>query len=242
MPELAEPHTVVAVDLQSLGLSGPTKSYAGQDVAALLHDFAKTFSPDAPFDLVAHDIGIWNIYPMVVQNQLDIRRLVYMEAPIPDDGLYTWPAFTPQGAPLAWYFSFFTLGAPLHEDMLAGNERTFLKGFILTRAGNKEAFPENVFDMYAASCARPGSLSGGLEYYRALNETAKRNKPLAETKLTMPVLAIGGGNSMGAYQGEQLTASAGDVQAEVLGGCGHWLPKECAPELNALVVDFLTAE
>lgn len=242
MPELAETHTVVAVDLPSLGLSGPTESYAGQDVSELLHDFAKTFSPDAPFDLIAHDIGIWNTYPMVVENQSDIRRLVYMEAPIPDDGLYTWPAFTPQGASLAWHFSFFTLAEPLPEDMLTGNEREFLEDFILTRASNKDAFPAEVLDLYAASWAKPDSLSGSLEYYRALNETAKRNVPLSESKLSMPVLAIGGGNSMGAYQGEQLNAYANDVQAEVLGGCGHWLPEECAPELNALVVDFLTAE
>lgn len=242
MPDLAETHTVVAVDLPSLGLSGTTKSYAGQDVAELLHEFALNFSPDAPFDLVAHDIGIWNTYPMVAQNQSDIRRLVYMEAPIPDDGLYTWPAFTPQGASLAWHFSFFTLAAPLPEDMLTGNERAFLEDFILTRADNKDAFPAEVLDLYAASWAKPGSLSGSLEYYRALNETAERNKALADTKLSMPVLAIGGGNSMGAYQGEQLSAYAGDVQAEVLGGCGHWLPEECATELNALVVDFLTAE
>lgn len=89
MPKLAKTHTVIAVDLPALGQSGTTMSYAGQDVADLLHKFAKSFSPDAPFDLVAHDIGIWNTYPMVVQNQDDVRRLVYMKAPIPDEGLYT---------------------------------------------------------------------------------------------------------------------------------------------------------
>jgi pimeloyl-ACP methyl ester carboxylesterase len=66
MPELAKTHTVVAVDLPGLGQSGPPKSYAGQDVAPILHKLAKQLSPDAPFDLVAHDIGIWNTYPMAV--------------------------------------------------------------------------------------------------------------------------------------------------------------------------------
>ena len=242
MPELAKTHTVIAVDLPALGQSGPTKSYAGQDVAVLLHMFAKSFSPKAPFDLVAHDIGIWNTYPMVVQNQADIRRLVYMEAPIPDDGLYTWPAFTPKGASLAWHFSFFTLKAPVPETMIAGNERMFLEDFILTRAGNKQAFPANVLDAYARSWAKPQSLTASLEYYRALNETARRNTPLAATKLSMPVLAIGGGASMGAYEGEQLKKYATNVQAEVVPDCGHWMPEECAAPLNSLVVKFLTAK
>ncbi|MCG6122965.1 MAG: alpha/beta hydrolase [Microvirga sp.] len=242
MPELAKTHTVVAVDLPALGQSGSTKSYAGQDVAVLLHKFAKSFSPDAPFDLVAHDIGIWNTYPMVVTNQDDVRRLVYMEAPIPDDGLYGWPAFTDKGASLAWHFSFFNLAAPLPETMLAGKERVFLEDFILTRAGNKDAFPPDVLDMYAKSWAKPTSLTASLEYYRALNETARRNKPLADTKLIMPVLAIGGGNSMGAYQGEQLRKYAVNVQPETIQGCGHWLPEECPTQINSLVVNFLTAK
>jgi pimeloyl-ACP methyl ester carboxylesterase len=242
MPVLARTHTVIAVDLPGLGQSGTTKSYAGQDVSVLLHKFAKGFSPKASFDLVAHDIGIWNTYPMVVQNQSDIRRLVFMEAPIPDEGLYTWSAFTPKGASLAWHFSFFSLKAPLTEKMLAGNERTFLEDFIITRAGNKEAFPAEVLDRFARSLAKPESLSASLSYYRALNETAERNKPLAATKLTMPVLAIGGGASMGSYKGDQLKRYATNVQAEVVPGCGHWMPEECAAPLNSLVVKFLTAK
>ena len=65
MPELARTNTVVAVDLPGLGQSGVPRSYIGQDVAEVLHHFAKAFSPERPFDLVAHDIGIWNTYPMV---------------------------------------------------------------------------------------------------------------------------------------------------------------------------------
>lgn len=37
------------------------------------------FSGGKQFDLVAHDIGVWNTYPMLVRHQDDIRRVVYME-------------------------------------------------------------------------------------------------------------------------------------------------------------------
>lgn len=88
MPLLERDHTVIAIDLPGLGQSEPPKaSYTGKDVSAYLYKFAKSFSPTAPFDLVAHDIGIWNTYPMAVTHQSDIRRLVYMEAPIPVDFL-----------------------------------------------------------------------------------------------------------------------------------------------------------
>jgi pimeloyl-ACP methyl ester carboxylesterase len=244
MPLLAKTHTVVAVDLPSLGMSDIPKSYAGQDIAPLLYSFAKSLSPNAPFDMVAHDIGIWNTYPMVVAHQADIRRLVYMEAPIPDARLYQFPAFTPQGESLVWHFSFFAAGDMLPETLVTGHERFFLEHFIKVHATNTDVFTPALLDLYGRSYAKPQTLHGSFEYYRALNETARRNQPLSVTKLTMPVLAVGGGGNggMGTLEGDQLKEYATDVRGEVLPGCGHWLPEECAATLNPMVVRFLTAQ
>ena len=244
MPLLAKSHTVVAVDLPALGQSGVPQSYAGQDIAPLLYRFAKSFSPKAQFDLVAHDIGIWNTYPMAVEHQADLRRLVYMEAPIPDDRLYQFPAFTPEGESLVWHFSFFAAGNQLPETLVTGHERFFLEHFIKEHATNKRVFTPALIDMYGRSYAKPQTLHGSFEYYRALNETARRNKPLKATKLTMPVLAIGGGGhgGMGKLEGDQLSEYATNVTAKVLSGCGHWLPEECAATLNPVIVKFLTAK
>ena len=244
MPLLAETHTVVAVDLPALGMSSVPKSYAGQDIAALLYQFAKSFSQNARFDLVAHDIGIWNTYPMVVAHQADIRRLVYMEAPIPDARLYQFPAFTPHGESLVWHFSFFSAGGLLPETLVTGHERFFLEHFIKVHATNTDVFTPALIDLYGRSYAKPQTLHGSFEYYRALNETVRRNRPLFTTKLTTPVLAIGGGGNggMGMLEGDQLKEYATDVRGEVLPGCGHWLPEECAATLNPMVVTFLTAK
>ena len=241
MPLLARTHTVVALDLPGLGLSGPPRSYAGQDVAETLHKFARSLSPDAQFDLVAHDIGIWNTYPMAVQHQADIRRAVLMEAPIPDQSIYKYPAFTPEGESLVWHFSFFAAGDRLAETLIAGKERFFLEHFITVHATNKDVFTPELLDLYARSYAKPGSLHASFEYYRALNETVRRNKPLARTKLAMPVLAIGGGGhgGFGDKQAEQVRQYATNVEGLSLPGCGHWLPEECAGPLNQAVTDFL---
>lgn len=244
MPLLAKTHTVVAVDLPSLGMSGVPKSYAGQDVAPVLYQFAKSFRPKGPFDLVAHDIGIWNTYPMAVEHQADIRRVVYMEAPIPDDSIYQYPAFTPEGESLVWHFSFFAADDRLAERLITGNVRFFLEHFIKFHATNKKVFTPELFDLYAHSYEKPQTLHGSLEYYRALNETVRRDKPLAATELTMPLLAIGGGGhgGFGKGEGDQLRKYATNVQSEVLPGCGHWLPEECANTLNPMVVKFLTSK
>ncbi len=241
MPLLAKNHTVVAPDLPGLGQSAPPRSYAGQDVAPLLYGLAESFAGAGRFDLVAHDIGIWNTYPMAVAHQQAIRRIVYMEAPIPDDSLYQYPAFTPQGESLVWHFSFFAAGDELAETLITGRERFFFEHFIKVHATNTEVFTPDLLDLYARSYAKPASLHAALEYYRALNETARRDAPLARTKLAMPVLAIGGGGHGGfaEKEAEQVRQYATDVEGLSLPGCGHWLPEECAAPLDKAVVAFL---
>lgn len=241
MPLLAADHAVVAVDLPGLGQSATTRSYAGQDVARLLHGLAKHFTAAAQFDLVAHDIGIWNTYPMLVENAADIRRVVYMEAPIPDDSIYTYPAFTPEGESLVWHFSFFDARDNLAQTLITGKERFFFEHFIKVHAANTAAFTPGLLDLYARSYAKPSTLNAAFAYYRALNETARRNKPLSRTKLVMPILAIGGGGNggFGDKEAEQIRQYATNVTGKSLPGCGHWLPEECPALLNPLVVDFL---
>ncbi len=243
MPLLARHFTVVAPDLPGLGLSEPPRtSYTGQDVSVYLHKLARSFSQDAPFDLVAHDIGIWNTYPMAARHGADIRRLAYMEAPIPDKRLYDFPAFTPEGESLVWHFSFFAASNQLAEALVAGRERLFLEHFIKVHATNKEVFTPALLDMYARSYAKPGSLNASFEYYRALNETARNNAGLAATKLGMPVLVVGGGGhgGMGQFEIEQMREYADNVEGHIIEGCGHWVPEEAPEALNTLVVDFLS--
>jgi pimeloyl-ACP methyl ester carboxylesterase len=244
MPELARNFTVVAPDLPGLGQSEAPSSYRGKDIAALLYKLAKAEAGDDKFDLVAHDIGIWNTYPMAVQHQSDIRRLVYMEAPIPDDSIYNFPAFTPAGESLVWHFSFFAAKNNLAEALITGKEGLFFEHFIKEHATNRDVFTPELLGLYEKSYSKPHSLNAAFEYYRALTQTATDNKELSKTKLTMPVLAIGGGEhgGMGQFQIDQMRLYATDVKGKVLEGCGHWLPEECAPTLNKAVADFLTAQ
>ena len=105
--------------------------------------------------------------------------------------------------------------------------------WLLLGSGNKGVFTPALLDLYAASYVKPGSLNASFEYYRALNETARRNAPLTGAKLAMPVLAIGssGHSGFGTAQADQIRQYATNVEGLSLPGCGHWLPEECAEPL-----------
>lgn len=241
MPLLAKHFTVVAPDLPGLGESAVPKSYRATDVAPVLYKLAQQFSGGQKFDLVAHDIGIWNTYPMLVQHQDAIRRAIYMEAPIPEESIYTFPAFTPEGESLVWHFSFFAAKNHLAETLISGKERFFIEHFIKEHATNKDVFTPALLDLYGKSYAKPHSLDASFEYYRVLNQGVQDNQALAKTKITVPMLAIGGGGhgGMAAYEAEMLRRYATNVTGKVLPDCGHWLPEECAASLNDAVTTFL---
>lgn len=241
MQELSKKYTVVAPDLPGLGQSGVPSSFIAKDIAALLYKLAKSHSMGEKFDLIAHDIGIWNTYPMLVENQKNIRSVIYMEAPIPDERIYDFPAFTPQGESLVWHFSFFSAKNRLAENLITGKEGLFFEHFIKEHAARPQVFTRELLDLYTKSYSKPQSLNAAFEYYRVLNGNVEDNKLLSKTKITIPVMAIGGGakGGMGEFQGNQMRKYATNVVALVIPGTGHWIPEEAPQELKSAVLGFL---
>lgn len=241
MPLLAKNYTVVAIDLPGLGQSEAPKSYLGQDISKIIYKFAKSHSQDGKINLVSHDIGNWNTFPMVAEHQADFTHVVFMEAPLPDEGLYAFPSFTPQGESPMWHFSFFAAPGNFAEKMVAGRERMFFEHFIKSHAVNKAVFTPELLDRYSRSYAKTHSFNAAMEYYRALPETQRRNIPLFKNKLTMKTMAIGGGSpvSVGQFQIDQLAKYTTNMKGVVIPNCGHWVPEECAASFHTTIIDFL---
>lgn len=86
---------------------------------------------------------------------------------------------------------------------------------------------------------KPDSLHAALKYDRALNETERRNAPLAATRITVPVLAIGGHGGFGPAQADQIREYATHVEGLSRPGGRHSLPEECTGLLDQAVVGFL---
>lgn len=74
--------------------------------------------------------------------------------------------------------------------------------------------------------------------FTAFSPDAKHNQGFEQTKLTMPVLAIGG-ESLGALQVAFMRHVATDIQEAVIAGSGHWSMEEKPDETVALVRRFI---
>jgi len=234
--DLARDHTVVVPDLRGMGLSarpegGYDKKAQGQDAAGVLDSLSI-----ARADLVTHDIGNMVGYAFAAQYPGRVARFVLMDAPLP--GIGPWEEVLK--SPLLWHFRF---GGPDMERLVAGRERIYLDRFWNEFSADPRSFGEAAREHYARLYAQPGAMRAGFSQFAAFDQDTIDNKAfLAQGKLTMPVLAIGGEKSFGATMAVVMRAAATDVREVVIPGSGHWLMEEQPVATVAAVRAFLDTQ
>ena len=230
--ELIRTHTVIVPDLRGMGRS--SRPAAGYDkhtqagdiravITALGHDRAA---------VVAHDIGNMVAYAYAARYRDKVDRLVMMDAPLP--GIDPWDEII--RSPALWHFSF---GGPDAERLVQGRERVFLDRFWNEFASDPSKIDEATRAHYAALYAQPGAMRAGFAQFAAFSKDGQDNKVSQRTKLTMPVLAVGGEKSFGPIMAVVMRNVATDVREAIVPNAGHWLMEENAPVTVALVRDFL---
>ncbi|QDL94959.1 alpha/beta hydrolase (plasmid) [Paroceanicella profunda] len=231
--DLARDHTVIVPDLRGLGLSarpagGYDKKTQGEDIAGVLDALGV-----GEVDLVAHDIGNMVGFAFAAEHRDRVKRLVLMDAPLP--GVGPWEEILKN--PLLWHFRF---GGPDMERLVAGRERIYLDRFWNEFSATPAKFTEASREHYAALYALPGAMHAGFEQFKAFDQDALDNQAfLAEGKLAMPVLAVGGDHSFGSGMADVVRFAATDVQGLVIGDAGHWLMEEQPDATVAAVRAFL---
>jgi len=82
-------------------------------------------------------------------------------------------------------------------------------------------------------------MRAGWAYFASWPQLAKDFAQLSQTKLTMPVLSIGGEKSLGNELGEQAKLVAENPTVIVLPNTGHWILEEQPKETTEALVKFL---
>jgi pimeloyl-ACP methyl ester carboxylesterase len=128
------------------------------------------------------------------------------------------------------------------EEALAAEGQQRLRAVYRTPP-NPDAIPEEVVDIYLKSFARPGRLTGGLNYYRAnLRPEALAAAPLAPNPITTRTQLIWGDQDPWAgRRSAEGTARlvAGEYRLEVLEGAGHWLQFDRPAEVTRLLAGWM---
>ncbi|MGI5518451.1 alpha/beta fold hydrolase [Streptomyces sp. CA-106131] len=241
MGPLSKTHTVIAVDLRGAGESQVTEGgYDAAQLAKDVHQLLTQLKLNDGVQVVAHDIGMWVAYAYGAQFRSEVRSMAVMEAPIPDKSIYTYPALNADPSkPSPWHFGLFQL--PLAEKLMAGHERVLVHDMMLEYvAGDKSPFTASDFDYYSHFLKEPGRATAWMNVYRGLRTDVLQNREfLAQGKLKMPILAIGGQYSFGSGVPNQWREYAVNVQGRVLEKTGHFVNEERPKEVTSLLRSFL---
>jgi pimeloyl-ACP methyl ester carboxylesterase len=106
-------------------------------------------------------------------------------------------------------------------------------------ADKTRSIPEEDRKAYTEAYSKPGRMRAAWAYFASWPQLAKDFAQLSQTKLTVPVLSIGGEKSLGNELAEQMKLVATDVTVIVLKDTGHWILEERPKETTDALVKFL---
>lgn len=234
IPLLAQRFTVIAPDLPGIGDSSiPADNKIDMITAAKqIHDLVRSLKIDKA-RVVGHDIGLMVAYAYAAQFPSETEKLTVMDAFLP--GVPGWEPI--YNAPNIWHFRF---NGEYPGKLVQGRERTYFEYFWNVLAADKtHSIPEADRNAYTAAYAKPGRMRAAWTYFASWPQLAKDFAQLSQTKLTMPVLSIGGEKSLGNELGEQMRLVADNVTVIVLPNTGHWILEERPKETTDALTNFL---
>jgi pimeloyl-ACP methyl ester carboxylesterase len=220
IPSLSQKFTVIAPDLPGIGDSDIPKDGLDMKTAARrIHAVVKSLGIEKA-QVVGHDIGLMVAYAYAAQFPGETQKLVVLDAFLPGvpggDAVYNNPSL--------WHFRFH---GDYPEQLVRGRERLYFDYYWNQFAADKNrSIPEDDRVAYVKAYSRPGRMRAGWTYFAGFPQTAKDFAELSQTKLTMPVLSIGGDKANGVVIGEQMRLVATDVTVVVLKDAGHWIMEE----------------
>jgi pimeloyl-ACP methyl ester carboxylesterase len=246
MPALAASgRRVIAIDPRGMGDSGhPADGYDLRTVAQDVHRFvdALGLAKDGQLDVAGHDVGAWIAYAYAADWPADVKRLAVMEAALPG---ITPPA--PAGLPSdeanvrTWHFGFNRLD-DLPEILVQGHERAYLSWIFRQKATRNWVFTPEVLDEYERVFVQPGGARAAFSYYRAAfsEQGLAQNRQRALTKLTFPVLAVGGQYGVADLMAKTMRTVADDVTACQIADSGHFVLEESPQEVADALQSFFS--
>jgi pimeloyl-ACP methyl ester carboxylesterase len=234
IPLLAAEHRVIAVDLPGFGDSGnPPEDSTSATAAETLRRLIDEIDLGA-VHLTGQDISGVTTFRLAAVHPELVRSFAAIETGLPGFGLEMLADVTHGGA---WHIG--VLAAPgIPEMLLAGREREFLAGYAYpAMCATDGAITDQDVDEFTRTFARPAGFRGASGLYRSMLQEGDEIRELAaESRLQIPVLAIGAGS--GDFPHHTMTQVAEHVSAATLDGVGHYAAMEAPEALAQALLDF----
>jgi pimeloyl-ACP methyl ester carboxylesterase len=250
LAEFGKDHLAVAPDLRGHNLSEAPpglEAYRASEIVEDIRALAATLNGGRPFVLVGHDWGGALAWAFAIRHPALLRRLVIINAPHPAVFERELDA-NPAQQRASQYMNFFrTPGA--EAALSADGYAPLLRFFAGLRARGR--FSDQDASAYVEAWSRPGSLTAGLNLYRASRiGPPSPGQPrgrldagleLDRARVTVPTLVIWGMKDEALLPGnlDGLDRYVPDLTIERIPDGTHWVIHEVPDVINRLIRGFL---
>ncbi|MCK8677787.1 alpha/beta fold hydrolase [Streptomyces lichenis] len=241
MPELAEHHTVYAVDLPGLGDStGTPTGYDKATLARYVHTLIADRLGVDDAAVVGHDFGAAVAFQYASRFPGDTARLGYLDLPLPGPAIDA-----PSYRALSWHIAFHSQRR-IPEAVVGDDVRAYLAlfypqvafgGAAFGGTSDRSPFTGAEIDEYARTYRRPAALSGGFGLYRALDQDVRDT--VAAAPVRDPVLLMTAQGQLDAIRSTVAPRMPRIERAVDVPGAGHWLVEENPRFVTAELLRFL---
>ncbi len=239
IPALARHHTVIVPDLRGAGGTEVTETgYDKRSMAADVHQLLEHLDATQDVAVVGYDQGGGVAYAYAAAHREQVRRLAVLEFALAGFGLEQ--SMVPTAGAENWQLAFFASAPDMAERLFTGRERDLLAWYFNHGSDNPNAVSDSDWAHYARELSKPGALRAMIRYFAATWTDADDNRSDAGSKLTMPVLAVGGARSVAGHVQQSMEQVAEVVRGVVVPGAGHWLADEQPGLLTDLLLEFLS--
>ena len=250
LTEFARDHTVVAPDMRGHNLSSKPAEVDAYAVPHLVEDLRALADHlgHARFTLVGHDWGGAVAWAFAIRHPDRLDRLVIVNAPHP--AVFARELLhNPAQQKASEYMLAFR--SDKGEELLTANDYAVLERIVLADLLASGRFTEADRTMYRDAWARPGALTGGLNYYRAArvgppardgrSASGTLGTPGGPATVTTPTLVIWGEKDAALLPGNLvgLDAYVTDLTIERIPDGTHWVIHEQPERVNRSIRGFL---
>ena len=236
-----------APDLRGFGQTDKPKGVGSYAVEHLVDDAAALIDASGAKETIvlAHDWGVMIALQLASHQVRPLERIVIFNGATM--GAWQRPGrMRLRDLKRSFYALFFQLPF-LPERALAARDfaaiRTTFRG---PMSGRPDRFTKEDIRIFKEAMARPGALTGGINYYRAqigrggFKRMAARGFPVIET----PMLMIWGEDDPVLIPSttDGASDSVKDLTLRFLPGVGHWVPQEASEEVNEMLTAWLAGQ
>jgi len=255
LEEFGRDHLAVAPDLRGYNLSEKPADVAAYATKHLVNDVRALldhYSGDGKATLVGHDWGGAVSWAFALAHPEYLERLIIVNAPHPAIFLRELATSAQQRAASSYMHFFRRADA---EDRLSMNDYQPMVNIVMGGSSRPDAYSGEDRAAYLECWARPGSLTGGLNYYRAQpagpprdDEEAAATGEFLESLLAsrsyvleVPTLVIWGMQDQALLPGnlDGLDEYVTDLRIHRIEDGSHWVINEQPETVNTIIREYL---